>query len=72
MSTPLTLEAWYSPAARCWRVEDGDMHTYQQLDEVVAHLQRREAQALVSLRWPKADELERALQRAGITVTRRT
>lgn len=67
----LTVHAWWSPAAQAWRIEDGEMYTYTTLDALVEHLRAHEvSEILVDLRWPRADELERALRAAGVSIVR--
>ncbi len=69
-----TLEVWYSPAAACYRVEDGEMFTYYRLDQVIGHFtnRARPAVALVATHWPRAAAIIAALTSAGITVEQRT
>lgn len=75
------LEVWWSPAAACWRVEDGEMFTYYALDEVVGHFTNRQQPAVAMVFNPpgliasadglRATALIAALQRAGVTVKER-
>jgi hypothetical protein len=65
-----TLDTWWSPAATCWRIEDGEMFTYYDLDLVISHLRDRGATALLVA--PPHDMhtamLDLALRRAGISI----
>jgi hypothetical protein len=65
-----TLETWWSPAAQCYRIEDGEMFTYYGLDLVIGHLREREAAALISPppHTGKTAELDRVLRATGIEV----
>lgn len=68
------LDTWWSPAAECYRIEDGEMltFTYYDLDLVVAHFQNRQHPASALLAAPphsdKTAALDRALRRAGIPI----
>ncbi len=64
------LDTWWSPAAQCWRVEDGELFTYYDLGDVLAHLRDREATALL-VAPPHSMHtamLDLALRRAGIPI----
>jgi len=63
------LEVYWSPVARCWRIEDRERFTYYMLTQVVGHLRDRSARALV--RIPQNDgevALRDALLAANIPV----
>ena len=65
----LTVEIWWSPAAQCWRVEDGEMFTSYELDQAVGHLKDSGVRALVTLtESPKTNALVRALEAAHIEI----
>lgn len=62
------IEVWWSPAAECYRVEDGrTMFTYYQVDQVLAHLRERGMGALIlpPPHSPKTAALETALRAGG-------
>jgi hypothetical protein len=67
-----TLDTWWSPAAQCYRIEDGEMFTYFHLDEVIGHFRHRDQPAGARLAAPLHDVrtamLDLALRRAGIPV----
>jgi hypothetical protein len=67
-----TLDTWWSPAAQCWRVEDGELFTYYDLDLVVGHFVHRSLPATALLVAPphsdKTAMLDRALRSAGIPI----
>lgn len=65
-----TLNTWWSPAAECWRIEDGEMFTYYELIQVVGHLRDRGATALISPppHTKKTATLENVLRAAGIPI----
>lgn len=65
----LTVEIWWSPAAMCWRVEDGEMFTYHRLDQAISHLKDAGVTALVTpTDSPKTNELIRALEASKIEI----
>jgi hypothetical protein len=70
-----TLEVWWSPAAQCWRIEDGEMFTYYSIDLVVGHFVNRHspAQALISgFVTDRHVALRRALRHNAIPFTEET
>lgn len=65
----MDLEVWYSPMARCWRVEDGIMFTYYDVDSIVGHFRFRDqprGASLVGVRTDWHPALRRALVKAAI------
>lgn len=66
------LDTWWSPAGQCWRIEDGEMFTYDHLDDVLAHFRNRQHPAKALLVAKPHDMhtvvLDLALRRAGIEV----
>lgn len=65
-----TLDTWWSPAAQCWRIEDGEMLTYYDLEHVIGHLRECGAGAVVSPppHTGRTAQLVTALQEAGVPV----
>lgn len=65
-----TLEVWWSPTAECYRIEDGEMFTYYDINSLLWHFLDRNAIALVVP--PPHDErtaaLVRALRQLGIPI----
>lgn len=68
----ITIEAWWSPVAQAYRVEDGEMFTYYELDQVIGHFVNRDRPATAQLVAPPHGEqtaaLDRALRRAGVQI----
>lgn len=67
-----TLDTWWSPLASCWRIEDGELFTYYDLDLVIGHFRTRPHPARALLVAPPHDMhtamLDLALRRAGIPI----
>lgn len=69
------LEVWWSPAAQCWRVEDGEMFTYYSIDLVVSHFVNRHLPARAILTGFATDRhasLRRALNHAAVLIEDQT
>ena len=68
----ITLDVWWSPAAQCWRIEDGELFTYYDLDLVLSHFRNRQHPARALLVPPPHDMhtamLDLALRNAGISI----
>lgn len=68
----MTLEVWWSPVASCYRIEDGEMFSYYNLDLVIAHFRNRDRPARAQLVAKPHDMhtamLDLALRKAGIAI----